>query len=77
MRVKIYASGYCSFDHIDDEGFMTLTEGASVKDVLKKLGIPMVLRRLPLVAVNYEQVKVGTELKDGDVVSLLGPLSGG
>lgn len=56
---------------------MTLTEGASVKDVLKKLGIPMVLRRLPLVAVNYEQVKVGTELKDGDVVSLLGPLSGG
>ena len=77
MRVKVYASGYCNFDQIDDDGFMTLQEGASVNDVLKKLGIPALLRRLPLTAVNYEQVKLGTKLKDGDVVSLLGAISGG
>ncbi len=77
MRVKIYASGYCNFEHIDDDGFMTLPEGASVNDVLKRLGIPLLLRRFLFAAVNYNQAKPGTVLKDGDVVSLLGAMSGG
>ena len=77
MRVKIYAAGYCNFEHIDDDGFMTLPEGATLNDVLSKLGIPRLLRRLLLTAVNYEQAKPGTRLKDGDVVSLLSAISGG
>ncbi|MBJ22795.1 MAG: MoaD/ThiS family protein [bacterium] len=77
MNVKVYASGFCSFEHIDDDGFMSLPEGASLNDVLKKLGIPYPLRRILFAAVNYEHVKLNTRLKDGDVVSLLSARAGG
>ena len=75
--MKIYAARYCNFEHIDDDGFMTLPEGATLNDVLSRLGIPRLFRRLLFAAVNYEQAKPGTQLKDGDVVSLLGAISGG
>jgi molybdopterin converting factor small subunit len=77
MRVKIYAAGYCSFDYIEDDGFMDLPDGATLNDVFAKLGIPRLFRRLPFAAVNYVQAKPGTELVDGDVVTLIGAVSGG
>ncbi len=77
MRVKIYAAGYCNFEHLDDDGFMSLPEDATLNDVLGKLGIPRLFRRALFTAVNYQQAKPGTRLKDGDVVSLLGAVSGG
>ncbi len=77
MNIRVYASGFCSFEHIDDDGFMTLPEGASLNDVYKKLRIPLPLRKILFASVNYEHVKLGTKLKDGDVVSLLTPLAGG
>ncbi len=77
MNVKVYASGFCSFEHIDEDGIMRLPEGATLNDVYKKLRIPYPLRRILFAAVNYEHVKLGTKLKDGDVVSLLSPLPGG
>jgi molybdopterin converting factor small subunit len=77
MRVKIYAAGYCSFEYIEDDGFMDLPDGATVNDVFAKLGIPRFLRRLPFAAVNYVQARPGTELTDGDVVTLIGAVSGG
>ncbi len=77
MRVKVHAAGYCSFEHIGDDGFMDLPEGATLNDVFAKLGIPRIIRRLPFAAVNYVQARPGTELADGDVVSLIGAVSGG
>jgi molybdopterin converting factor small subunit len=77
MVIKVYAPGYCSFEHIDEDGFMTLPEGASLNDVYKRLRIPFLMRKVLFASVNYEQVKLGTKLKDGDVVSLLAPLAGG
>ena len=77
MRVRIYASGYCNFEHIDDDGYMVLPEGATLNDVLSRLGIPRLFRRVLFTAVNYRQAKPDTRLEDGDVVSLLGALSGG
>ncbi len=77
MVVKVYASGFCSFDHLDEDGFMNLPEGASLNDVYKKLRVPFPFRKILFATVNYEHVKLGTKLKDGDVVSLLSPLSGG
>ncbi len=77
MKIKVYASGFCSFEHIDDDGFMSLPEGASLNDVYKKLRIPFLLRKVLFAAVNYEQVKLSTKLKDGDVVSLISARAGG
>ncbi len=56
---------------------MDLPEGATLNDVFAKLGIPRIIRRLPFAAVNYVQARPGTELADGDVVSLIGAVSGG
>ena len=77
MKVKVYASGFCSFEHIDANGFMSLPEGASLNDVYKKLRIPFLLRKILFAAVNYEQAKLSTRLKEGDVVSLLSARAGG
>ncbi|MBW2270296.1 MAG: MoaD/ThiS family protein [Deltaproteobacteria bacterium] len=77
MNVKVYASGFCSFKHIDEEGIMSLPEGASLNDVYKRLRIPLPFRKILFASVNYEQVRLNTKLKDGDVVSLLSPLAGG
>jgi molybdopterin converting factor small subunit len=77
MKVRIYASGYCRFDHIDDDSCMDLPEGACLNDVFKKLGIRLLYPRSFFAAVNYEQARGSTKLKDGDVVSLLGAISGG
>ncbi|MBW2244810.1 MAG: MoaD/ThiS family protein [Deltaproteobacteria bacterium] len=77
MKVRVYAAGFCSFEHIDEEGFMNLPADASLNDVYKRLRIPLLLRKVVFAAVNYEQAKLATKLEDGDVVSLLGPLSGG
>ncbi len=77
MVVRVYASGFCSFEHIDDDGFMSLPEGASLNDVYKKLRIPFLFRRILFASVNHEHVKLNTRLKDGDIVSLLAPMAGG
>ncbi len=77
MNVKVYASGYCNLEHIDDDGFMNLPEGASLNDVYKRLGIPLLFRKVLFASVNYEHAKLGTRLKDGDTVSLVAPMAGG
>ncbi len=77
MKVKIYASGFCSFEHVDEDGFMNLPEGASLNDVYKKLRVPFLFRKVLFASVNYEHVRLNTKLKDGDIVSLLAPLAGG
>ncbi len=77
VNIKVYASGFCSFEHIDPEGYMSLPEGACLNDVCKRLEIPFLLRRVLFAAVNYQHAKLDTKLKDGDVVSVLSPLSGG
>ena len=77
MKVKVYAPSFCSFRHIDEAGYMTLPDGASLHDVYKRLRVPRPFRKLLLSSVNSEQSKLSRKLKDGDVVSFLAPVSGG
>ncbi|MBW2421766.1 MAG: MoaD/ThiS family protein [Deltaproteobacteria bacterium] len=77
MNVKVYTSGIGSGEHIDEDGFMSLPEGASLNDVYKRLRIPFLFRKVLFAAVNYEHVRLNTKLEDGDVVSLLAPRAGG
>jgi molybdopterin converting factor small subunit len=77
MRVKVHAPAFCSFEHIDEDGYMTLPDDATLNDVYKKLRVPLPFRKLLFSAVNYRRSKLSTRLKDGDAVSFLVPLSGG
>ena len=77
MRVKVYAPAFCSLKHIDEDGYMTLPDDASLHDVYKRLRVPWPFRKLLLAAVNDEQSRPSRKLKDGDVVSFLAPVSGG
>lgn len=77
MRVKVYAPGFCSFKHIDEDGYMTLPDDARLHDVYKRLRVPRLFRKFLLSAVNSRQSKPDAKLKDGDVVSFLSPISGG
>jgi len=77
MLVKVYAPAFCSHDLIMDNGCVDLNEGTTLIQLLKKLEMPMLLRRMPIVFVNYDRVGLSTVLKDGDTVSILGMVAGG
>ena len=77
MRVKVYAPAFCSLRHIDDSGYMTLPDDATLHDVYKRLRVPRPFRRLLLSAINHQQARPNAKLKDGDVVTFLAPVSGG
>jgi molybdopterin converting factor small subunit len=77
MKIKVYAPSFCSFEHIDENGYMALPEGADLNEIYKKLRIPFPLRKLFFAAVNYRTVGLKTKLADGDVVSFFSGLAGG
>jgi len=77
MKVKVYAPMFGNTDSLDDNGYLELPEGASLREVYKRLKIPLLLRNSLVCSVNYEPGKVGRKLADGDIISFIGPLSGG
>ncbi len=77
IKIKIYAPGFISHDHISLDGMMELEQGSTLADLYKKLEIPFVLRPILVCSVNHERANRKTALKDGDIVSFLVPLSGG
>jgi molybdopterin converting factor small subunit len=77
MLVKVYAPAFCSHDLILDNGCVELCEGTTLIQLLKKLEMPILLRRMPIVFVNYDRVKLSAALKDGDTVSILGMVASG
>jgi molybdopterin converting factor small subunit len=77
IKVKVYAPSFIHNEIPDGDGYVTLPEGATLNDLYKKLKLPLPLRLNFLFSVNYEQAHGDTQLKDGDVVSFLFPVSGG
>lgn len=77
MLVKVYAPAYCRHDLIMDNGCVELNEGTTLIQLLKKIEMPLLLRRMPIVFVNYDRVKMSTKLNDGDTVSILGMVASG
>ena len=73
MKIKVVAPA--EIQELDDEGNLDLPDGSRVRDVLKLMGISPA-RLLP-VSVNGKQVSRSHLLRDGDVVVLIFPLSGG
>ncbi len=77
MKVKVYAPLFGKTEMLDDDDYLDLAEGAVLGDVYKKLKIPFLLRNSLVCFVNYEPGKTNQKLADDDIVSFIGPLSGG
>lgn len=77
MLVKVYAPAFCSHELIMDNGCVEINEGTTLIQLLKKIEMPILLRRMPIVFVNYDRVKMSTKLKDGDTISILGMVASG
>jgi len=73
MKVKVIAP--VEIQELDTDGNLELSDGSRVRDILKLLRLNPA-RLLP-VSVNGEQAPRSHPLKDGDVVVLIFPLSGG
>ena len=59
---------------------VTLTEGATVRDLLQKvkeLAVGYPLPPAPLVALNQRYAAPGEEIRSGDEVALIPPVAGG
>ena len=77
MKVKVYAPLFGDTEALDENGLLELAEGAKLRDVYKKLKIPLLLRNSLVCMVNYEPGKASIGLGDGDIISFIGPISGG
>ena len=77
MKVKVYAPSFCDHSSLDDANMMELPENSTVRDVYRKLRIPLIYRPIIACAVNHKVEKRSKKLQDGDVVSFLSIMSGG
>ena len=77
MKVQVYPPPFASLTVLDEDGMMVLPPGTRLFTVKPRLKIPLVLQPLVICQVNYQRVKLNTQLKDGDVISFMLPLAGG
>jgi len=77
MKVKVYAPAFLNGDEIDEMGNLDVPTGATLRDVYKKLQVPLLLRPVLICRVNYEKSRLDRKLQEGDVISFLFPISGG
>lgn len=77
IKIKIYAMPMCSYEHIDENGFMHLDAGSTISQVYKKIKLPLPIWALGLCWINYKRAQRNQKLEDGDIVSFLSPFSGG
>ncbi len=77
MRVQVYPPPFARLTELDEDGMMPLPQGARLFTVYRRLQIPLLLQPLLVCQVNYQRVKLNTQLKDGDIISFMLPLTGG
>jgi hypothetical protein len=77
MQIKVYLTTFGDRSMLDDKNMLALDQGATLKDALKKLKIPFVIRRLPIITVNQKRAKLSDGLHDGDTITFIGYHVGG
>ena len=77
IKVKVFVPVFINHDNVDGDGFVTLKDTANMTDLYRKLKLPLLFRLSILFWVNYEQAKWNTQLKDGDTITFLFPVTGG
>jgi sulfur carrier protein ThiS len=77
MLVKVYLTALGDRSALDQRNMLALKEGATLKDALRKLKIPLVIGRLPLITVNQKRAKLSDILQSGDSITFIGYHVGG
>jgi len=77
MRVKVYLTSFGDRSALDGKNMLELDEGATLKEALKKLKIPFLISRLPLITVNQKRARLSDVLQDGDSITFIGYHVGG
>lgn len=77
IRVKVFPPFGCDRSALDERSWMEIKEGSSVSDVLRIIRLSPLRAKLLLVSVNGEQTSLSRELRDGDVIGFISPVSGG
>lgn len=77
MTVYVYAPAALTQGSVSDGGRMELPEGTTLRNAVKRLKIPLLLRPFPLFTVNHRPARPDHELEDGDVIGFIIPLGGG
>ena len=77
MKVRVYAPPLADPSAIDADGCVGLPEGATLRELLAVLKVPLKPLVVLLCTVNWERAGLGRTLRDGDVVGFAGLLSGG
>lgn len=77
MKVQVYPPPFANLKALDENGMLILKPGTRLFTVYRRLKIPLFLQPLIVCSVNYERVKMNTQLKDGDIISFILPLAGG
>ena len=77
MKVKVFPPRGCDRSALDKRSWMELSEGSTVRDVLRIIKCSPLRAKLLLVSVNGERTKLSHVLHDGDVVGFFSPVSGG
>ena len=77
IRVKVFPPFGCDRSALDERSWLEIEEGSSVRDVLRIIRLSPLRAKLLLVSVNGERSSLSRELKDGDVIGFISPVSGG
>lgn len=77
MKVQVYPPPFASLQELDEDGILILDHGSNLFVVYRCLKIPLILQPIIICHVNYERVKMNTQLEDGDIISFIFPLAGG
>ncbi len=77
MQIRVYLPPYIDNDLVDENGYITLKKGATLKDLFRTLKVPFPLGTVHLCRVNYEKASLDRNLQDGDVISFFSLVAGG
>jgi len=77
IKVKVYSGTFSTSDIVDEDGYALVEEDTTVGELLERLGCPRIVTLVGLYTVNHRRTKMDTKLKDGDVLSIMAPPSGG
>jgi sulfur carrier protein ThiS len=77
IRVKVFPPAFCSFEKLDNNGWMKVPEGSTLSYVLKEIKMPKIVGKLFAASVNGERARLSTILKEGDVIGFFALISGG
>lgn len=78
MKIKVFPPPFCNHDVLDERGWLTMEEGATLKDVLKLIRLPRPLAKIMMVKLNgLKPESMSVQLRDGDVIGFFAFITGG